>query len=585
MADAWQTTYESRDDLKVFGDNALGLFALGLKFGIEDLVTVGTESITDGSDDKKCDIVYVDKDDGIAVVAQCYFSTKAKQEAPSNKAADLNTAISWLIQRPLNELPERIVSAAQQLRDGITNNEIKEIHIWYIHNLPESNNVLKELKAVEDSAKAAVTHQYPDSRISIHALEVGKAKINEWYDETLSPILVNDEFEIDTKIGFEIDGPEWRAYVTTVEARFLYRQYKKYKTQLFSANVRDYLGSRISDSNINNGIKKTAENEPDNFWVFNNGLTVLVNDFNVMSDNKSKNNKIVIKGMSIVNGAQTTGAIGALNKTPASSVRVPVRFIKTKNPNIVLDIIQFNNSQNKVTASDFRSTDKIQKRIKDEVSKIPSAEYEGGRRGGFGDLIRRRPNLLPSYTVGQSLASFHGDPVIAYNQKQNIWIEDSLYSKYFNENTTGSHIVFAYSLVRAVEQRKVELIEKEKKSPQTLTTDEENQIKFFRKRGSNFLLVSAISSCLETFTNRKISNLFRISFGEKKSPKEAQKLWSDLIDVTIPLCNQLDEALNDGLKNTKLVENVISKFRGLISVTAKSNAAIFKSFSKNIVIK
>jgi len=585
MTDAWQTTYESRDDLKVFGDNALGLFALGLKFGIEDLIAVGTESITDGSDDKKCDIVYIDKDEGIAVIAQCYFSAKEKREAPSNKASDLNTAISWLIQRPLDELPDRIVSSAQQLRDGIESKEIREIYVWYIHNLPESDNVLNELKAVEDNAKAALLHQYPDSKIAIHALEVGKERICEWYDETLSPILVNDEFEIDTKHGFEIDGPEWSAYVTSVEARFLYRQYKKYKTQLFSANVRDYLGSRVSDSNINNGIKKTADNEPDNFWVFNNGLTVLVNDFKISADDKLKNKKLNIKGMSIVNGAQTTGAIGSLSKLPSSSVQVPVRFVKTKNPNIVLDIIQFNNSQNKVTASDFRSTDKIQKRIKDEISKIPSAEYEGGRRGGFGDLIKRRPNLLPSYTVGQSLASFHGDPVIAYNQKQNIWIEDALYSRYFNENTTGSHIVFAYSLVRAVEQRKVELLEKEKKSNQALTTDEENQIKFFRKRGSNFLLAAAISSCLEIFANKKISNLFRVSFGDKKSPRDAQKLWSELIDVTIPLCNQLEDALNDGLKNTKLVENVITKFRGLISVTAKSNASIFKQFSKNLIFK
>lgn len=249
------------------------------------------------------------------------------------------------------------------------------------------------------------------------------------------------------------------------------------------------------------------------------------------------------------------------------------------------DIIQFNNSQNKITASDFRSTDKIQKRIKDEISKIPLAEYEGGRRGEFGDLIKRRPNLLPSYTVGHSLASMHGDPVIAYNQKQNIWIEDALYSKYFNENTTGSHVVFAYSLVRAVEQRKVELIEKVKKSTQTLTIDEENQILFFRKRGSNYLLASAIAGCLEIFSGKKISNMYRFSFGERKSPRDAQKLWSELIDVTIPLCNQLEEALNDGLKNTKLVESVIIKFRGLISVTAKSNSSIFKEFSKNLVFK
>ena len=59
MSEAWETTFKARDDLNEFGDNALGLFELGLKFGIEDLVSFEADSITDGSGDKKCDIVMV----------------------------------------------------------------------------------------------------------------------------------------------------------------------------------------------------------------------------------------------------------------------------------------------------------------------------------------------------------------------------------------------------------------------------------------------------------------------------------------------------------------------------------------------
>lgn len=31
----WETAFKARDDLQAYSDNALGLFALGLKFGIE----------------------------------------------------------------------------------------------------------------------------------------------------------------------------------------------------------------------------------------------------------------------------------------------------------------------------------------------------------------------------------------------------------------------------------------------------------------------------------------------------------------------------------------------------------------------
>ena len=60
--------------------------------------------------------------------------------------------------------------------------------------------------------------------------------------------------------------------------------------KLFSANIREYLGSRRTDKNINNGIKKTAQDQPSDFWAFNNGVTALVHDF------KANGKKITIEG-------------------------------------------------------------------------------------------------------------------------------------------------------------------------------------------------------------------------------------------------------------------------------------------------
>ena len=206
--------------------------------------------------------------------------------------------------------------------------------------------------------------------------------------------------------------------MTTVPARFLHDAYKKYSTRLFSANVRDYLGARKSDANINYNIMRSAEERPSDFWVYNNGVTILVNDYSEGRGNGRR--RLVVSGLSIVNGAQTTGALGTLDKEPAASAIVPVRFVKTTDTEVIYNIIRYNNSQNRVTASDFRSTDSIQRRLREEIAKIPEAEYQGGRRGGYAAAIARNPKLLPSYTVGQALAAFHGDPVAAYNRKSEI---------------------------------------------------------------------------------------------------------------------------------------------------------------------
>lgn len=171
---------------------------------------------------------------------------------------------------------------------------------------------------------------------------------------------------------------------------------------------------------------------------------------------------------------------------------VPIRFIWTGNQARVEDIIRFNNSQNKISASDFRSTDAVQKRLKSEFESIPDAEYEGGRRGSASDTIKRRTNLLPSYTVGQALAAFHGDPTIAYNQKSEIWINDQIYSTYFKEETTAKHIVFAYSLMKTVGSKKVALVNKQK-NDEALTKTEREQLQFFEKKGSIQLACAAIA--------------------------------------------------------------------------------------------
>lgn len=577
---SWQSAYDSMIGLEAYKDNALGLFALALKFGVEDLSGVAADSVTDGSDDKKLDLVYINQEEEYAVIAQCYFSSKSRDKAPSNKASDLNTGVGWLLQRNINDVPERIKSSAINLRDALEQKAISTIYMWYVHNLPESINVESELKTVQQTTYNALNSSFSENKVQVIYCEVGDKCLQTWYEECQTPILVTDKIRFACKSGYEIEGENWKAYSTAVSAKLLHELYRQYQTKIFSANIRDYLGSRASDSNINNGIKDTVKNDSGNFWVYNNGLTVITHSYEVKIGNgEALQKQVVVEGLSIVNGAQTTGAIGSLGNPPENDAMVQVRFIAIDygNPDLIQKIIQFNNSQNKVEAADFRSTDKIQKRLKAEMEVVPDAEYEGGRRGGVGDAIRRRPNLLASYSVGQALAAFHGDPVTAYNKKSGIWINDRLYSKYFNERTKAAHVVCVYSLVKAIENKKKELVEK-----RDLTNSESNALAFFRKRGSIYLFTYCISSCMETFLGRKIPDLFDISFGNNCSPSKAKENWNTMIDVLIPFCTQLNTAIDNGLKNNSDIELAVNNLRSLVDATRNFNQEIYSTFASKI---
>lgn len=578
--------FNARADLQKYGADALLLFALQLRFGIEDVDVLASTSLTEGGDGKKADLIYIDSEVGRVVIAQTYIAVKTtgkdgkpKKGAPSNKASDLNTSVSWLLTRPIGDVPEHLHPHAKELRRLLQDNQVKSIQFWYVHNLPESRNVHEELKTVEHSADTAIKANYQDSDVSeVQALEVGISILDQWYRSISTPILVNDEFTIPVPGGYQIGEANWNAYTTAVPARWLYNVYRKHGTDLLSANVRDYLGSRNVDNNINNGIKLTAQNSPEHFWVFNNGITALVHNFKELTQNTKK--FLNFKGISIVNGGQTIGAIGSLESPPDNKAMVHVRFITCNSAETVYDIVRYNNNQNKVVAPDFRSKDPVQTKLTEEFKKIPQIKYVA-RRGGYEDVIKRQPDILPSITAGQALAAFHGDPGVAYHKKTNIWVENELYIKYFNPQTTAKHVLLAYSLLRSVENKKLDLINKSNTGK--LIDFENTQLDYFRKRGSTFLLAAAIAKCMEIILDKPIPNLFSLIFKKNPDRDKAIDRWGPIVEAASAFASPLSEGLADGFKTREKVEHSIQTFQSLVISTKAANAQIYAKFAKQLV--
>ena len=99
--------------------------------------------------------------------------------------------------------------------------------------------------------------------------------------------------------------------------------------------------------------------------------------------------------------------------------------------------------------SDLRSNDKQQVRLRKEFEKYPQLYYSGGRR----DSTRvRNKEVFDPYLVAQTLLAFHGDCVTAYNSKKLIWDEDKEYTNIFSDQLTAEHIIFVYSLGRAIDE-------------------------------------------------------------------------------------------------------------------------------------
>ncbi|MDP1637525.1 MAG: AIPR family protein [Candidatus Nitrotoga sp.] len=251
--------------------NAHLVWSMAMYLDEPDTKKLAADCLTDGCNDKKIDFLCLDCDNKRIVFSQGYYSSKTNDSAPANKASDLNTAAAWLFSGKLEDVPRDLASAIEDCRNAISEGEIESIELLYVHNLPESVNVTKELNTVANHLKKSLPVA---SEISINAKELGIQAIERLYATQESSIEVSSEITCPVKIELEEMGPSWSAGITSVPGVWLNSLFKEHGDKLFSANYRGFLG--ISKrKKINSAIRQTAETEPENFWVFNNGITVL----------------------------------------------------------------------------------------------------------------------------------------------------------------------------------------------------------------------------------------------------------------------------------------------------------------------
>ena len=580
MSNVVLDNYNERDDLKKYDNNALLLYVLELVFSLDDIHSVAAESLTDNSDDKSCDLIYLDKEAQIAIIAQSYISKdSSKASAKSNKAADLTRAASWLLRQNVDDLPETLKSAGEALVEAIKNEEINAIEFWYVHNLSESENVKQELNKVTVAAKAMLKQYFSEVTIErVTYKEYGVNEISRLYENSREPIKIHKKITVPVSCGFSITSSNYTSFITYLTGDWLKEQYDQFGDDLFFANIRDYLGSKKNVNNINNEIKNTAKEHSEDFFAYNNGITAIVSGMNYSEFEKTK--KLEIEGLAIVNGAQTTGSLASSNASDFSKIQVLTRFVRYHDKSVIENIIKYNNTQNNIQASDFRSNDNVQRRLREEFANIQNYEYSGARRGLTGSIAKQSNFLIPTDTVAQAIASFHNEPNIAYNEKKNIWVNDKVYSRYFSDHTTAYHIIFVVSLLKAIETTKTILKQKREKEK---TSKEKNLLKIFRKKGSTFLFAAAVANCMEIFTESPIKDTYTIRFKDNKKMEDLKELWKPIIKATSPFISELDPSLDGALKSKDTIRGNIESFSNVVSSTAQINQTIYKNFIKNII--
>ena len=255
-----------------------------------------------------------------------------------------------------------------------------------------------------------------------------------------------------------------------------------------------------------------------------------------------------------------------------------MRFVEASDLALINDIRTYNNTQNEILPSDFRSADPIQEKLVESFKKSKAAVYWGPRRGGPEQGGRKPKGLLDADLVAQALASCHGEPDTAYHAKNQIWRDNVTYARFFSDKTSAEHVVFCVGLVRAVRSYKAELrLSKARTALQTRVFD------FLSHRGSDLLLTAAISECIEEIVGRAITDRWAINFGSDVSLDVAAEHWGPVVRSLANNVAKLQEAAKSGdLRDKTKVAHAIAEFNAAVGSNREGNLAL-DAFAHNVI--
>ena len=141
---------------------------------------------------------------------------------------------------------------------------------------------------------------------------------------------------------------------------------------LYERNIRYFLGSSKSD--VNKAIKTTLHDAPGDFFYLNNGVTAVC-DLIEPKATKNGAKKFKVRGLSIINGAQTVASAAEfVRQHPGKSIddaKVMLTLIKAPaDGSFGKRVTKARNHQNPVQTANFASLDENQERLRQEIAHL-----------------------------------------------------------------------------------------------------------------------------------------------------------------------------------------------------------------------
>lgn len=226
--------------------------------------------------------------------------------------------------------------------------------------------------------------------------------------------------------------------------------HQRYGKALYERNIRYFLGSAKSD--VNKSIKTTLLYTPADFFYLNNGVTAVC-DLIDSKSNKGGFKKFKVRGLSIINGAQTVASAAEfVRQNPSKNIddaKVMFTLIQAPADGVFGQrVTKARNHQNPVQSTNFTSLDQNQERLRQEIAHLgftyhyrPEAAVTGEDAITLDEALKALAlqNSDPRYTVW-----------LKTEATRLATVDSAEYQSLFSEQLSGVALVSAVHCHRAI---------------------------------------------------------------------------------------------------------------------------------------
>ena len=280
----------------------------------------------------------------------------------------------------------------------------------------------------EEIAKGDATTFFP-----IHGKNVERIIADYIFDA--APAVPSLELDIssETVLGRRDEAHGIDSYIFSMKGKDVGDLLRKAGKRLFARNIRGFLGKQ---ADVNRTIAETLSKEPNNFWYFNNGVTLICDQ--AQDCGTAGRPRLRVKNPQVINGQQTTYMLNAYG-TRESEVLVRVIAIPRENPedfdrfnDLVSEIVTATNRQSKISASDLKANDPEQIRIERELRKrnVLYVRKRVGKAEARSHALIRAKYVIRKEELAQSVGAAMLDPYYVRAGKE-ILFEGDVYAKIF----------------------------------------------------------------------------------------------------------------------------------------------------------